>query len=75
MDNVLDFKPKHADNSEIPPVYVGDDGTRWYEYMLTYRFNNQEYCFEIWATSDEDARQRLNTIKSNVKMAGKIART
>lgn len=42
------------------------------DYLFEYRFEGSRYCFQIPATSQEEAERRLMCIKSNSNYVGEI---
>ena len=56
--------PKH--------VYTDDSGTKWYEFLCEYEWGDKKYCFNLWATSRENAELRINAIVESGEVLGPI---
>ena len=57
-------------------VYVDEAGVSWFKFACHYTFENEKgmlrWCFDIWATSWEDAEARLNALKATAVIDGPI---
>jgi Neuraminidase (sialidase) len=51
-----------------------DNGHTWHKFTVSYRheIDDQSFSFDIWAIDFADAVERLEFIKSNGKVDGKI---
>jgi Neuraminidase (sialidase) len=51
-----------------------DNGHTWHKFSVSYRheIDDQSFSFDIWAIDFADAVERLEFIKSNGKVDGKI---
>lgn len=56
------------------PKTIDDKGRTWYKFTASYRheLDDQTLTFEIWAIDFADAVERLDFIKSNGKIDGKL---
>jgi hypothetical protein len=45
-------------------VWIASDDTIWFAFDCKYSFAGRDYVFRIWATSSDDAAQRLAAIKA-----------
>jgi hypothetical protein len=53
MSNILNFNG----GSNIPP------NTDYKKFSVNYRFEDKNWCFEIWAKTKEEAEKRVSDIK------------
>jgi hypothetical protein len=57
-------------------TYTDDDGVTWFRFGCHYTFETERgtlrWCFDIWATSWEDAEARLKALKETAIIDGPI---
>ena len=56
----------------LNPKDVFHDGRVWQKYAVHYTHEGNTYSFEIFATSFEDAQDRVASIKGTAKLDGLI---
>jgi hypothetical protein len=75
MSNVtsLDAHKTKLNAPDADQVYVDDDGVKWFKFGVDYTDQRaRTMSFPIWATSLEDAQERLSLIKDNSRIYGQI---
>lgn len=75
MSNVLDLNARlaKANAPDSNQTYVDGDGVTWLKFGVEYKDQRgRTMTFDIWATSSEDAGERLQLIKENGKVYGQI---
>lgn len=55
-----------------PHVKIDDHGRPIYRYTCSYRMAGDLWSFDLWAYSDEDARQRIIALRSSAKVGGRV---
>lgn len=75
MENVTNIEAfKHKANApDEEQTYVDEGGVKWFKYGVDYKDQRgARMSFYIWATSLEDANERLESIKANACVYGQI---
>jgi len=54
------------------PLYVDDEGEKWFKYTCSYKYQDKQIVFHIWAISFKDADNRLIAIGSNACVDGQV---
>lgn len=74
MSDPIDFQnahdKKHGPDAEF--VYQDDRGQRWFKFTCSYKDEQDEYSFEIWALNAEDAQRRMVLISQSGKVGGQL---
>ena len=53
--------------------YVDSADVAWYKYTCSYTdHDGNQFCFDIWAKSDQDAAWRMDAIKQTAVIDGRI---
>ena len=53
-------------------IYIDDDGTLFFKYVLTFEYDDKEWGLELWAKNDKDANLKLEALKSTARVEAKI---
>ncbi|QDV34987.1 hypothetical protein [Tautonia plasticadhaerens] len=78
MSNAVELtKERIVRQTDADCVFTDGYGVRWFKYEFKYPHRRPEgsladFAFDIWATSDQDAAERLASIKASAKIQGRI---
>ena len=70
MGDVIDINSK-LNGPDADCVWTDMNGIKWYKFDCSYDFE-KPYSFTIWATSMENAKERLSAIQSNGRVDGQV---
>jgi len=72
VTSISDFSAKK--NAPDPQcTFIDDDNITWFEYTYSYKDERQrKMSFTLWATSVNDAKERLASLKANAQLDGQL---
>jgi hypothetical protein len=73
MSDIIDFTKEHdkRHGPDSEHVYIDGAGVKWFKFSCTYK-SLTDMSFYIWATSFEDAEDRLEKIKNTAVVDGQV---
>jgi len=74
MTNIIDFQEMllKKDGVDKSSEYTDDSGVVWGKYTCAFTHKNIKFAFEIWATSFDDADDKICAIIDNGEVVGRI---
>lgn len=68
----LNEELKKRNGADSEHVYVDADGVKWFKYLCDYEHNKKKLSFFIWATSLDDADDKLYAIIDSGEIVGQV---
>lgn len=68
--NVIKFPDANNPNKEH--TYIDEFGLTWFEFTCSYKYEGVDFVFSIWATSKENASDRIVELKRSALVDGQI---
>lgn len=76
MADIVDINiaKRDRENSETSKKFriVDDDGVEWFVFLVDYEHDGKQMTYRIWATSWEDAENRLASIAKRSTVVGRL---